>query len=183
MKKISYKVYLLTLLMINMKSMNEKEEKENQRVAFTIKMQVSEKLVKELSGALEKFGSEVKNVSAVESLIDYIENQNLSFKERFKKRAGKAWAGTKGFGKGLKDKTAAGWGKIKENPKTTAAVVGGLAALGGGAYFFREGISQNLGKVKGLSGKGWNMAKEKGSSAWEYAREIPGKVKSKFRKG
>lgn len=221
MKKILYEFYLLTLLMINMKSAdfsstkavdNEKleeareveagggkkmpgeqgnlsyatrgkheEQKEKQEVNFTIEMKASVELVLELKTELEKFGSKVGDESAVESLIDYLKDFNETFKERFKRKSKKIWDRTKNFGGNLKDKTAAGLVKIKENP-TAAAVVGGLATLGG-AYFFREGIAKNIGKVKGLSGKGWNMAKEKGSSAWEYAREIPGKVKGKFKKG
>lgn len=207
MKKILYEFYLLTLLMINMKSAdfsstkavdNEKleeareveagrerkmpeEKKEKQEVNFTIEMKASVELVLELKTELEKFGSKVGDESAVESLIDYLKDFNETFKERFKRKSKKIWDRTKNFGGNLKDKTAAGLVKIKENPGA-AAVVGGLATLGG-AYFFREGIAKNIGKVKGLSGKGWNMAKEKGSSAWEYAREIPGKVKGKFKKG
>lgn len=221
MKKILYEFYLLTLLMINMKSadfsstkavdnekleeareveagggrkMPEKKKEQNglqiessggkeekQEVNFTIEMKASVELVSELKTELEKFGSKVGDESAVESLIDYLKDFNETFKERFKRKSKKIWDRTKNFGGNLKDKTAAGLVKIKENPRA-AAVVGGLATLGG-AYFFREGIAQNIGKVKGLSAKGWSMAKEKGSSAWEYAREIPGKVKGKFKKG
>lgn len=214
MKKILYEFYLLTLLMINMKSAESflkdasiikvgggggakedskmpgaqenpegrAEQQENQEVNFTIKMKASVELVSELKTALEKFGSKVRDESAVESLIDYLKDFNETLKERFKRKSKKIWDRTKNFGGNLKDKTAAGWEKIKENRRAAAAVVGGLATLGG-AYFYREGIAQNIGKVKGLSAKGWSMAKEKGSSAWEYAREIPGKVKGKFKKG
>lgn len=147
----------------------EAVSKEEKDPLLLNKIDVLFEAIKESIGEGRKFKPELA-LEFSNYLQDYLDAQK-PFRERMKIKADKALKATK-----------AGWKKIKENPKGAAAVVGGLATLGG-AYFFREGIAQNIGKVKGLSAKGWSMAKEKGSSAWEYAREIPGKVKGKFKKG
>lgn len=165
------------------KSKEKSEESDVKKFKIDFEVSVKEnQLGEELRQELDKF-ARIADGKSIQVLIDILKDLNEPLSQSFKMKTEKAWAGIKGFGSKIKEKTREGWTKIKENRKTAAAVVGGLAALGGGAYFFREGIAQNIANVKGLPGKGWRMAKEKGSSAWEYAREIPGKVKGKFKKG
>ena len=173
MKKIWYKILLLVLVWGQKNLPSEArgvEFLEPESKLVELKLSIREILKDNLiKNRLEEIINGFKTKEDIDNFDEYLQSyidlKNPSlFKDRIKKRAGKAWK------------------KIKEYPKTTAAVVG-LAALGGGAYFFREGISQHFGKVKDFSKKGWSIAKERGSSAWEYAREIPGKVKGKFKKG
>jgi hypothetical protein len=45
-----------------------------------------------------------------------------------------------------------------------------LAALTAGGYYFRQGIGKHVGKVRNYLRKASNMAKQKGSFAWQYLK-------------
>jgi Ribonuclease G/E len=130
---------------------------------------VSEELQKELTETLQSLVNN-KTKEEIEAFIRDLKDLNADFKTRLKIRGKKAWANAKDFGGKLKEKTANSWEKIKGNKGKVAAAAVGLAALGGSAYFFREGLAQNIHTVS-------QQALKAGKSAWGYVGEIPGKFK------